>query len=461
MWLRDLFVSLFVLGMLPSCFRKPFVGLCVFSLLAYMRLQDLSWGFARDIRWSFYVAIVMFAGAFVSSRERNYMARDWRCYVMLLLAAMIGVSIAIAGRYDESVISGYTEFGKIILISLFTTGIVSSRERLRLLIWVIALSFGFFALKAGLAGIATLGQLQILQGPGGMLMDNNDFALALAMGIPMMWHIASSEKRTSLRRLFYLLVPFTAVTIMMTHSRGGFLAAGTAALFLAWRGRNRYATFSTLGVIVLASAMLAPQTYTDRILSIGEYEQDASSRARLKAWGIAQEMIAERPLFGVGFSGFEREYARFDPDEVTTTARRPGEVHVAHNSYLQIWAECGTLAFMLYLILLLGSFWDLRRIRREAERRYHSSWILNYASMFEASMAAFVVGGIFLNRAHFDLFYHWVALVVAFTIIARRHLADPGRHPVRTGGPSALKLVGRRSFGRAGAKPQAALTGGS
>ena len=239
MWLRDLFVSLFVLGMLPSCFRKPFVGLCVFSLLAYMRLQDLSWGFARDIRWSFYVAIVMFAGAFVSSRERNYMARDWRCYVMLLLAAMIGVSIAIAGRYDESVISGYTEFGKIILISLFTTGIVSSRERLRLLIWVIALSFGFFGLKAGPVGIATLGQLQIIQGPGGMLMDNNDFALALAMGIPMMWHIASSEKRTALRRLFYLLVPLTAVTIMMTHSRGGFLAVLTAVVFLAWRGRNR------------------------------------------------------------------------------------------------------------------------------------------------------------------------------------------------------------------------------
>ena len=30
----------------------------VFSLLAYMRVQDLSWGFARDIRWSFYVAVI-------------------------------------------------------------------------------------------------------------------------------------------------------------------------------------------------------------------------------------------------------------------------------------------------------------------------------------------------------------------------------------------------------------------
>jgi len=459
--MRDLFVSLFVLGLLPSCFRKPFVGLCLFSLLAYMRLQDLSWGFAREIRWSFYVAIVMFAGAFVSARDRTYMAKDWRCYVMVLLMAVVGLSVVIAGEYDDSVTSGYTEFGKIIIISLFTTGIVSSRERLRLLIWIIALSFGFFSLKAGLVGIFTLGQQQILQGPGGMLKDNNDFALGLAMGVPMLWHIASSEKRTSLRRLFFLLVPMAGITIMMTHSRGGFLALGAAALYLAWRGRNRFAAYSTLGFVLLAGVLMAPTSYSERILSIGDYEQDASSRARLKAWGIAREMILERPLFGVGFSGFQREYSRFDPDEEGTILRDQDKVHVAHNSYLQIWAECGTLAFLLYVLLVLGSFWDLRRIRKLASTRYYSSWILNYAAMFEASLAAFVVGGVFLNRAHFDLFYHWVALVVAFSIIARRQLSDSTMYPERAFGPGKLVSVARRRLGRAGVRPRPATTGGA
>lgn len=459
--MRDLFVSLFVLGLLPSCFRKPFVGMCLFSLLAYMRLQDLSWGFAREIRWSFYVAIVMFAGAFVSSRDRKYMAKDWRCYVMVLLMAVVGVSVLIAGKYDDSVTSGYTEFGKIIIISLFTTGIVSSRERLRLLIWIIALSFGFFSLKAGLVGIVTLGQQQILQGPGGMLKDNNDFALGLAMGVPMLWHIASSEKRASLRRLFFFLVPMACITIMMTHSRGGFLAVGAAALLLAWRGRNRFAAYATLGFMVLAGALIVPSSYSERIVSIGDYEQDASSKARLKAWGIAREMILERPLFGVGFGGFQREYARFDPDEEGMITRQADQVHVAHNSYLQIWAECGTLAFLLYLILVVGSFWDLRRIRKLAASRYYSSWILNYSAMFEASLAAFVVGSIFLNRAHFDLFYHWVALVVAFTIIARRQLSDSTMYPERPVGHGRLQRVPRRRLGRAGSSPRAAASGGA
>ena len=69
--MRDVIVSLLLLGALPTCFRKPFVGLLLFSLLAYMRLQDLTWGFARDVRWSFYVAVVTFAGFFASLRRAS------------------------------------------------------------------------------------------------------------------------------------------------------------------------------------------------------------------------------------------------------------------------------------------------------------------------------------------------------------------------------------------------------
>ena len=50
--MRDIIVSLLLVSLLPACYRRPFVGLCVFSWLAYMRVQDLTWGFARGIRWS-------------------------------------------------------------------------------------------------------------------------------------------------------------------------------------------------------------------------------------------------------------------------------------------------------------------------------------------------------------------------------------------------------------------------
>ena len=52
--MRDLVVFLFVMAMMPTAFRRPYIGLLLFSWLAYMRPQDLCWGFARTMRLSFF-----------------------------------------------------------------------------------------------------------------------------------------------------------------------------------------------------------------------------------------------------------------------------------------------------------------------------------------------------------------------------------------------------------------------
>ncbi len=51
--MRDLIVFGTVILLLPTAFRKPFIGLLLFSWLAYMRPQDLCWGYARAMRFSF------------------------------------------------------------------------------------------------------------------------------------------------------------------------------------------------------------------------------------------------------------------------------------------------------------------------------------------------------------------------------------------------------------------------
>ena len=93
----------------------------------------------------------------------------------------------------------------VIGVALFTTGVVKNREYLRIMVWVIALSFGFYGVKNGLAAILSGGSLVIIQGPGGMLSDNNDFALALCMSIPMLLHLGKSERREHLRRFGQVL----------------------------------------------------------------------------------------------------------------------------------------------------------------------------------------------------------------------------------------------------------------
>ena len=68
--MRDLILTLILLALMPVCYRKPFVGLAVFSWLAYMRVQDLTWGFAKEQRWSFLIAGITLAGYLFQSRRR-------------------------------------------------------------------------------------------------------------------------------------------------------------------------------------------------------------------------------------------------------------------------------------------------------------------------------------------------------------------------------------------------------
>jgi probable O-glycosylation ligase (exosortase A-associated) len=447
---RDLIVSLFVILSLPVCFRRPFIGLLVFTLLAYMRLQDLTWGFARFQRWSYFVAIVTMAGFFLGKERQRFMLPDIRCWLMVALVALVGASI-VAGRFfTPRDAESFVEFGKIIGVALFTTGVVVNRDYLRILLWVIALSFGFFGVKNGLAFLLSGGSLVIIQGPGGMLADNNDFALALCMGIPLLLHLGLAEQRPVLRRTTLAMIPLMVMTIVATHSRGAFLALGAAAVVLVWRSKNRVAGFAMMLLIAVAGLIALPGAYKERISTIASFEADSSARGRIEAWKVAGRMIASHPMLGVGYAKFQKNYKDFDPSAMTTSTGAEHEVgtRVAHNSYLQIWAEVGTPAFMIYLSLMALSFFDLWRVRREAQKRYHSSWILSYATMLEASMAAFVVGSFFLNRAQFDLFYHFVALVIVFGVIARQTMAEQDSSPGRGAERGSLALARSTGFGQ-------------
>ncbi len=442
--MRDILVALILVGLMPTCFRRPFIGLVVFSWLAYMRVQDLTWGFARGIRWSYYIAMLMFFGFFAGPKKRLFIP-DVRAYMMMALVVLFGIGLTLSNP-DEFTVQRYLEYIKIVVIALFTTAVVQTREHLRVLVWVIALSLGFYGVKIGLWVILTGGG-KVLQGPGGMLADNNDLSMALAMAVPMLFHIGMSEKREILRRAFFLTVPLTVLTIGATYSRGGFLAVGTAIGILVWRSRNRVAGV-LIGILVVIIAVIAmPEDYKKRLATLKNPQAEGSAAGRLRAWGVATDMAKANPFFGVGFGQFRANWLNYCKNP-TPQELRGKAVIVAHSSYFQIWAECGTPALVLYLLLIAFSFFTCWRIRRLAVRRYFSSWIINYATMFEASLAAFAVGSAFLNRAHFDLFYHWVAIIIVFSVIAQREMQDMTAYPERpTGSRGALAAVKPRGFG--------------
>ncbi len=436
---RDIIFALMIAVLVPVSFRRPLIGLLTFSWLAYMRTQDLCWGFARYQRWSFLIAMVTFAGFFARPFEKLF-EPVWRNYAMIALAAWVALSVFANEMLAFGQVPAIIEFAKVVYIALFTTAVIKRRQHLRMMVWIIALSFGFYGVKVGLSGVLSGGSLTVKQGPGGMLEDNNNFGLAMVMALPLLIQITQSERNPVLKRGFFAIVPLTMVAVMATHSRGAFLSLVAALGVLVWRSKNRVMGFSIAAVVAVLGIAFAPQSYKDRISTIQSYEQDGSARGRLAAWNTAINMTKANPVFGVGFENFQATYYKY--------SRSPGEgKRVAHNAYFQIMAESGLPAYGLYMFLIVATLWSLWKVRRRAEELYASSWIRDYAVMFEATLVAFIVGSTFLNRAQFDLFYHFVAIVIAFEVIAKREfdgLGESDSHELVHGGE--LRVVRPRGF---------------
>jgi len=80
-------------------------------------------------------------------------------------------------------------------------------------------------------------------------------------------------------------------------------------------------------------------------------------------------------------------------------------------------------------------FATCRWIFRGALKRPDLAWLGNYSRMMEATTVGFMIGAFFLNRGHFDLIYHWLALVSALAAVAWVALAaSPDKVAARRGG---------------------------
>ncbi len=407
---------------------RPFFGLCVFSWLAYMRPQDLCWGPARGLRFSLFVAVCMLAGFFFFETRkftRRWPSQKW----MLLLGLWITLAVFLHLEQPERQITKWLDIVKVFAVSLFTVGLVDSKRRLDIMLWTIGLSLGFYGIKGGLFGL--IGGGRILQGPGGMLKDNNDFCLAMNMVLPILYYMAHSTTSKKARRYWLIATGLTIVAILITRSRGGFLTLVAVLGMFTLRSRHKFVGFSMAGFAVLLFIVFMPADIRARLATLKDPKSEGSAAGRFYAWAVAWEMAKAKPVNGVGFLLFTQYFRRYDPHPQSQhqDGKKEGSVRVAHNSYLQLLAETGFPALFFFLMMIFSTLLLMLKLKKTARTRDGPRWMINYANMIESSLLGFLVGATFLNRSHFDLLYHLVAMGGALYLVAMQTLNDRDKQP--------------------------------
>jgi O-antigen ligase len=119
-------------------------------------------------------------------------------------------------------------------------------------------------------------------------------------------------------------------------------------------------------------------------------------------------MIEEHPFFGVGLDGYKFEVAKYvDPAKVPVgeTVQR-----IAHNSYMEIAAEMGIPALLIFVGILVSSLRSLERVRRVAERS-GDEFLRRVALGLQAGILGAAVALFFVSGEYQKMF--WFAIFIS------------------------------------------------
>jgi putative inorganic carbon (hco3(-)) transporter len=259
-------------------------------------------------------------------------------YLAIIFASTL-VNVDSAGAFDVTVL--FLKRCAVFFIVVWTT---TSRGRLFVVVWtVLALTF-FLAYQAILE--ATTGQAWggVSPFPGyqeirvrwyGDWDGPNVFGLVFVVALALAMEFVAGPHNVLVRALAATMGASYLVAIYYTNSRGAVLAVGAAALFY-FRHRFRSMTGLVLAVgLVGAMVALAPSRMSQ--VSSGE----TSAGERIWLWEQGLTLLQQNPVLGVGRGQF---------------ARRVDLNLIAHNNYVQNFAELGLTGFFCFIALLWYSF---------------------------------------------------------------------------------------------------------
>jgi O-antigen ligase len=141
------------------------------------------------------------------------------------------------------------------------------------------------------------------------------------------------------------------LAIGLSFSRGAYLGFLTGIIFFALALSKKSGILGkalfAVGVIFVLIFIFNSNIISRRLASSFDLKEGSNSE-RYKNWVQAVEVIRDHPLGGVGMGNYSRA---IDP-----TAAERSSIY-AHNLFLDIAAETGILNSLVFLLLILVSFW--------------------------------------------------------------------------------------------------------
>jgi O-antigen ligase len=345
--------------------------------------------------------------AFSQSRLSFVKGSELKILACLLLLSLISVSFSL---WPGGSLQFFMDYAwKDGVVFYLAVNLLTSAERSRKLCW----AFVLFAAVNSIIGLQNwrTGNMiggatnRIEGGFAGLASNPNDLGLLLDISLPLVWYAYRTATITVTRYMALLTIIVSAMTVVITFSRGAFLGLLVVAGLFAWKlGKGKRVQILVL-IAVLLPVLLAvlPAGYSDRMLSIfySDMDETGSREERIRLMETGVTSMIEHPLgVGVGMN-------------MLSSVNLGTGWHEVHNAYLQVGVELGVLGLILYLLLIWKTYQGLTTIEQSPVRN-----IADLAFAIRLSLIAFAIGGFFGPVAFNFYFFYPGGMAVALKTFA-------------------------------------------
>jgi putative inorganic carbon (hco3(-)) transporter len=382
-----------------------FAGLFLFTFWLYFRPYEL-FGLDSLKTLALYIAVATIL-IFIPTQfttEGNLTARPPEIIYVAIFTLFAFISVPIGRSPADSWALFSDAFIKVVLMFIVMINVLRTEFRLRAMLWLSIgigayLSYNAFGLWR--MGVFKTEGYRVSVDLGGMFGNPNELATHFVMFLPLAVVLTICTKNVILKIIYAISVVLFLAGIMVTYSRGAFLALIVCSFVIAWKlGRERKILVMSLSAISSAIFLLAaPDGYGLRILSIFIPGLDPVGSSNQRSELLTRSIwVTLRNPQGVGMGMF----------------RIMNDYNLeSHNAYTQVSSELGILALVVYLLLLTSPIRRLSAIEREMYRNKDFSWIYYFAIGLQVSIIAYMIASFFGSFAYNWFVYYPIAYAVA------------------------------------------------
>ncbi|WP_339692920.1 putative O-glycosylation ligase, exosortase A system-associated [uncultured Parasphingorhabdus sp.] len=466
--MRDLVFVGYLVALLFIAFKRPFLFTLIYAYVDIVAPQRLSYFMLNSVPLSLVVFALAFLGYMLADNKQDSRF-SLRQAMMILLLIYCGYT-TIQAEVPDAALEKWDWVWKALVFAIFLPFTLKTRLRLEALALFMVLCAGTLIITGGIKTLASGGGYGVLV----LLVDNNSglyegsiiSTVAICI-IPLILWLANygtifpPDWRV---KIFAYCLIFAALLIPIgTQARTGLVCIGVLAVLQLRFSRHRL----VYGGLAMALGLLAipflPQSFTERMATIENYEADQSASTRLAVWRWTIDYANQHP-FGGGFDVYRinkltyelsevdvEQYEQWgiDPDDVDARLIED-ESRAFHSSYFEMLGEQGYPGLILWLLIHVGGLWRMELLRRKYAKseKQGEQWVAPLAIALQHGHIIFLVGALFVGIAYQPFIYMLVALQIGLDTYMTRRSAEAKWQPIAnqltgTAKPKPLPLSGR------------------